>query len=82
MTITKAIRLAELLKMVPLSASTIYQLENRGDFPKRFALTSRCVVWDYDEVVAWLDARKEAASKPLSKPDVRNRKTRPVRNSG
>jgi prophage regulatory protein len=55
----RALRRAELRKIIPLSNTTIYQMERRGEFPKRFYLTSRCVVWDSDEVYAWLDARKQ-----------------------
>jgi len=44
---------------VPLSNTTIYELEQREDFPRRFYLTPRCVVWDSDEVYAWLDVRKQ-----------------------
>jgi hypothetical protein len=29
----------------------IYNMEQRGEFPQRFHLTSRCVVWDLAEVV-------------------------------
>lgn len=76
----RTIRRDELLKMVPLSDSTIYQMENRGEFPRRFALTPRCVVWDYDDIVQWLDERKNAQDKLDKKhiPDVRKRKQRPV----
>jgi prophage regulatory protein len=52
-------RRAELRKIIPLSYTTIYEMEQREDFPKRFYLTPRCVVWDSDEVYAWLDARKQ-----------------------
>lgn len=34
-------------------------MEQREDFPRRFYLTPRCIVWDSDEVYAWLDARKQ-----------------------
>jgi len=36
--------------MVPLADSTIYEMEQRGEFPRRFALSPRCVVWDVAEV--------------------------------
>jgi prophage regulatory protein len=55
----RALRRAELRKIVPLSNTTIYELEQREDFPRRFYLTPRCVVWDSDDVYAWLDARKQ-----------------------
>jgi len=80
---TRAIRRAQLRQIVPLADTTIYEMERRGEFPKRFALTRRCVVWDLAEVEAWLAARKQAgeageqARAPA--PDVRDRKTRPVR---
>lgn len=74
----RTIRRDELRQMVPLSDSTIYEMEKRGDFPKRFNLTPRCVVWDYDDVVAWIEARRSAPSIKTHGPDVRKRRTRPV----
>ena len=74
------LRRNELLKLVPLSDSTIYRLENEGKFPKRFALTPRCVAWDLKEVMDWLGERKKnGASLVTLSPDVRKRKTRPLR---
>ncbi|MEF7080340.1 AlpA family phage regulatory protein [Escherichia coli] len=43
-----------LLKMIPLSDRTIYNLEQRGEFPKRIVLTSRSVAWDLAEVENWV----------------------------
>lgn len=77
--IGKTIRRHQLREMVPLADSTIYDMEQRGEFPRRFALTPRCVVWDLGEVQAWLAARR---SKPISRapsPDVRQRRARPVK---
>lgn len=54
----------QLLKMVPLSDRTIFDMEKRGEFPKRFALTPRLVAWDLREVEAWIEARKAAAQRP------------------
>ncbi|MBS7703012.1 AlpA family phage regulatory protein [Chelatococcus asaccharovorans] len=51
----RAIRRPELRKIVPLADTTIYEMEQRGEFPKRFFLTPRCVVWNLAEVEAWLD---------------------------
>jgi prophage regulatory protein len=79
----KAIRRAELRRIVPLADTTIYELEQRGEFPRRFYLTARCVVWDLAEVEDWIDQRRRASDAALIKrapsPDVRRRKTRPVR---
>lgn len=77
----KTIRREELREIVPLSDSTIYAMEKRNEFPQRFSLTSRCVVWDYNEVMAWLKSKKEANNKSSQCPDVTKRKTRPVRAS-
>ena len=49
-----------MLSMVPLSARTIDAMEKRGDFPKRFALSARRVVWDAADIEVWMDARKAA----------------------
>ena len=50
----RTIRRAELKLLVPLADSTIYEMEQRGEFPRRYALTPRCVVWDLAEVQEWL----------------------------
>ncbi|MDN7439370.1 AlpA family phage regulatory protein [Burkholderia cepacia] len=75
----RTIRRQELRQIVPLAETTIYEMERRGEFPRRFNLTPRCVVWDLAEVEAWIEQRKQAPRGRVSKPDVRQRKTRPVR---
>jgi len=75
----RTIRRQELRQIVPLAETTIYEMERRGEFPRRFNLTPRCVVWDLAEVEAWIETRKQAPRDGVSKPDVRLRKTRPVR---
>lgn len=79
----RTIRRPELRQIVPLADTTIYELEQRGDFPKRFNLTPRCVVWDLDEVQAWIDQRRRDASEGgvarAFGPDVHQRRTRPVK---
>ncbi len=81
---TRAIRRGQLKEIVPLADTTIYEMERRGEFPRRFALTRRCVVWDLAEVEAWLADRKRKGEAGVQDrapaPDVRDRKTRPVRN--
>lgn len=54
----------QLLKIVPLSDRTIFDMEKRGEFPRRFTLTRRLVAWDLMEVEAWIEARKAAAQRP------------------
>jgi predicted DNA-binding transcriptional regulator AlpA len=79
----RTIRRHELKLIVPLADSTIYDMEKRGEFPRRFNITPRCVVWDLEEVEAWLEHRRriylEGRAKIARGPDVRQRKTRPVK---
>lgn len=77
----RTIRRTELRQIVPLADSTIYELERRGEFPQRFYLTARCVVWDLAEVLAWIQSRRAAGSSGVKKapvPDVRKRIGRPI----
>jgi prophage regulatory protein len=80
--IKRTIRRNQLREMVPLADSTIYEMEQRGEFPRRFALSPRCVVWDLAEVEAWLAARRSAPIARAQSPDVRQRRSRPVRSPG
>lgn len=79
----RTIRRHELHQIVPLAETTIYEMEQRGEFPRRFNLTVRCVVWDLEEVETWIEARKQASrsggTAKSTGPDVRQRKRRPVR---
>ncbi|HBT3262131.1 TPA: AlpA family phage regulatory protein [Klebsiella pneumoniae] len=52
-----------LLKMIPLSDRTIYNLEQRGEFPKRIVLTSRSVAWDLAEVENGIEEKRRSALK-------------------
>ena len=45
-----AVRRQQLRELVPLADTTIYEMEQRGEFPKRFYLTPRCPVWDLGEI--------------------------------
>ncbi|RJT35012.1 AlpA family phage regulatory protein [Mesorhizobium waimense] len=77
--IGRTIRRRQLREMVPLADSTIYEMEQRGEFPRRFALTPRCVVWDLSEVQAWLAARRSKPILRAPKPNLKQRRVRPVR---
>lgn len=81
--IKRTIRRQQLREIVPLADTTIYEMEQRGEFPRRFNLTSRTVVWDLEEVETWLEMRRQAShgktEKRAPSPDVRLRKIRPVR---
>ncbi|MFJ2988364.1 helix-turn-helix transcriptional regulator [Collimonas sp. NPDC087041] len=63
----------KLLAMIPLSDRVIYNMEKRGDFPKRIVLTSRNVAWDLAEIEAWIEIRRtsgEQAARPGFTPQV------------
>jgi prophage regulatory protein len=77
--IKKTIRRHQLREMVPLADSTIYEMEQRGEFPRRFALSPRCIVWDLAEVQAWLLARRAKPIQRAQHPDVTKRTSRPVK---
>ncbi len=77
--IRKTIRRHQLREMVPLADSTIYEMEQRGEFPRRFALSPRCIVWDLAEVYAWLLARRAKPINRAQHPDVTKRESRPVK---
>jgi prophage regulatory protein len=81
----RTIRRPDLRRLVPLADTTIYEMEQRGEFPRRFRLTPRCVVWSLAEVEAWIRSRRidglgEVKGNALG-PDVRQRRSRPVRTS-
>lgn len=60
----KLINRKRLLSIVPMSDRTIYDMEQRGEFPRRFAITPRMVAWDLQEVEDWMEQKKLAARLP------------------
>lgn len=79
--LTRTIRRHQLKLMVPLADSTIFSMEQRGEFPRRFALSPRCVVWDLAEVEEWLASRRTRPIDRGQQVDVRHRRSRPVKGS-
>ena len=61
----------QLLKKVPLCERTILDMEKRGEFPKRFSVTQRLVVWDLAEIDEWI-ARQQAAGVQQLPPGIKN----------
>lgn len=78
-TLRRTIRRKQLREMIPLADSTIYEMEQRGEFPRRLALSARCIVWDLAEVEAWLAARRATPLRRAPRPDVTKRKARPIK---
>lgn len=81
MAYTRTIRRQQLREIVPLADSTIFGMEQRGEFPRRFALSPRCVVWDLAEVEEWLASRRMRPIERGQQVDVRHRRTHPVKGS-
>lgn len=52
----------QLHAMIPLAERTIFNMEQRGEFPRRIALTSRNIAWDLAEVEEWIEARKSSGT--------------------
>lgn len=80
--IKRTIRRPEVLAKTGLSATTIYNLEKRGEFPQHFMLTPRCAAWFEAEVDAWLDERMAAPANPAPAPNVTLRRASRGRVSG
>ncbi|MBD3733530.1 helix-turn-helix transcriptional regulator [Sphingopyxis sp. FD7] len=76
---TRTIRRHQLKEMVPLADSTIFEMERRGEFPRRYALSPRTVVWNLAEVEAWLADRRARPIGRAQQVDVRDRRNRPVK---
>lgn len=53
----KFLRRAEVEALTGLPRSTIYELINRGDFPKPVQISPRLVAWAEPEVAAWQASR-------------------------
>ena len=55
----------KLRAMIPLAERTIFNMELRGKFPRRIALTKRNVAWDLAEVEAWIEARRLSVAQAM-----------------
>ena len=55
------LRLAEVRNLTGLSATTLWRLEQTGDFPKRCRLGPNCVGWRLTELSDWIDTRPRSA---------------------
>lgn len=75
----RTLRREQVIDKTGLSRTSLYRLEKNGDFPAHFMLSPRCAVWFEDEIDDWLEARRTAALQAFPCPDVRLRKTNPVR---
>lgn len=60
MTHQQILRWPEVNERVKLCRSRVYQLMDKGEFPKPINLSERAVGWLETEVTEWLNARIEA----------------------
>jgi prophage regulatory protein len=51
-------------RLVPLSDTTVWRMERRGDFPRRIAISTKRVAWRRKEIEAWLARRESERPKP------------------
>lgn len=72
--IRRYIRRPEVLNKVGLSATSIYNLEKRGEFPQHFMLTPRCAAWDEASIDAWMENRRASPARATPAPDARLRR--------
>lgn len=76
----RLIRRSELRQVVPLGDTTIYELEQRGEFPRRIVLTPKVVVWKLSEVETWIEQRRrDTDSGRVKANEITSRKRRPRR---
>jgi prophage regulatory protein len=55
-------RLPKVLRHTGLSRSTIYEMIDRGDFPRQVKLGRRAVGWIGNDVVEWIHAKIDSQS--------------------
>ena len=48
-------------RLVPLSESTVWRKEKRGEFPQRIRISEKRVAWRRSEIEAWLAERMAAS---------------------
>jgi prophage regulatory protein len=56
-TVVRLLRFPELKRRTGLSRSTIWRLEQTGEFPGHFHTSSNTVAWLESDVVAWIEAK-------------------------
>ena len=56
----RLLRLQEVLAIVGVSRSTLYDMIGRGQFPKGVRVARRCVRWHESDVLEWVATRRSA----------------------
>ena len=60
-TVPRFIRLPEVLSMIGLSRTRVYELIGQGRFPPQVKLSSRAVAWPREKIMEWMSQRIEAS---------------------
>lgn len=60
--VKRLLRLRQVINLIGISRSSIYQLERDGRFPKRVAIGPRSVAWRESEILEWIASRQRKAS--------------------
>jgi len=58
----RLMRLPEVMKLVGLSRTTVYELIKRSQFPKPVKPSQRVSAWCSDEVEQWVESRRKASA--------------------
>ena len=64
MTTTRLINEKQVLALIGLSRSTLWRLEQSGQFPSRRQVSTRAVRWNLAEVLEWIESRQRVNHKP------------------
>ena len=57
---------AELARLLSVSKPTIWRLREAGKIPPAIALTSQCVRWQRDKVLAWIEDGCHPPGEPVA----------------
>ena len=55
---TGYVRMADLIKFIPVSKSSIWRMSKAGKFPKGVKLSEKVTAWKAQEVQAWLESKE------------------------
>jgi prophage regulatory protein len=58
---TKFLRLPAVIDRTGLSRSTIYEMVERGDFPRPVKIGARAIAWPIERLEDWMAEKVEAA---------------------
>jgi|SaaInlStandDraft_1057018.scaffolds.fasta_scaffold885033_1 prophage regulatory protein len=61
----KILKLKEVLELISISKSTLYNEINEGRFPEPIKLSRRSVGWLIEDVYNWRDKKKESQAQPF-----------------